>query len=120
MCNLCSSSVQFIIRNDKAGLFRFASLQSPTGVSLLQGRVQSPDSVVLIENGTIYTRSTAALRIARRLDGAWPLLYGLIVVPAPIRNEVYRVVARNRYRWFGRKESCWVPAPGLKHLFVDP
>lgn len=119
VCNLCSSSVQFIIRNDKAGRFRFAPLQSPTGRALLEGQAHTRNSVVLVEGEKVFTQSTAALRIARRLDGIWPLLYAFIVVPAPIRDGVYQFVARNRYRWFGKQDSCWVPSPELRRRFVD-
>lgn len=121
VCNLCSASVQFIIRNDKKGLFRFASLQSESGKHLLEqfGLKGDMGSVVLLENRKVYQYSTAALRIARRLDGGWPLLYGLMIVPPFIRNGVYRFIAKNRYRWFGQKQACWVPAPALQSRFLE-
>ena len=122
VCNLCSASVQFIIERDKHGYFKFASLQSETGQALLKKHnlpTNSFASVIMVENGTLYTHSTAALRIARHLDGAWKALYGLIVVPKFIRDRVYSFVADNRYRWFGKEESCWLPTPDLKARFYN-
>src|SRR5262249_11131123 len=112
VCNLCNSSVDFIIRRDRRARFRFASLQSAPARLLLRefGLDDSdPKSIVLIENGRAYCRSTAALRIARRLCGPWPLFYVLIVIPPALRDWIYDLMARNRYRWFGRRETCRVP-----------
>ena len=78
-----------------------------------------PDSIVLIDEGRLFTRSTAALRIARRLRFPWPLLYGLIVVPRPLRDFLYDWVARNRYRWFGKRDSCMLPTPELRARFLE-
>jgi len=123
VCNVCDASVRFVFGHDRDGVFRFAPLQSPIAKSLLH-RHHLPsddlDTVVLIEGDHVSTRSTAALRIVRRLGGAWPLLYGLIVVPRPLRDAAYRWFANNRYRWFGRRESCAIPAPGLRERFLDP
>ena len=122
VCNLCTGSVQFIIRRDPVGRFRFASLQSEVGTQLARHHGLSAEvlhSVVLIEDGHAYERSQAALRIARRLSGGWQLLWSLRVVPRPIRDAVYDVVARNRYRWFGRKDSCMIPTPELRARFLD-
>lgn len=121
VCNLCNSSVQFIIRHDKQARFRFASLQSDYAKQLFQQhRFDSTgtDSVVLLENGQLHTRSTAALKIARKLDGLWFLMYGFIVVPAPLRDVVYDFIARNRYQWFGRRTDCILPEPGMKERFL--
>jgi predicted DCC family thiol-disulfide oxidoreductase YuxK len=121
VCNLCTSSVQFIIKRDKKDLFRFAALQSDQAIHYLQPYTINPDSldtIILLENGTIYKRSTAALRIAKRLSGAWPLLYGFIIIPEPIRDYVYRQIAKRRYRIWGREESCMVPTPELKARFL--
>lgn len=121
VCNLCNSTVQFIIRNDRRGRFRFAALQSEAGRQLLQ-QYQLPEkalnTVVLIAEGRAYTRSGAALEIARRLDGAWPLCYAAIIMPRFFRDAVYNFIARNRYRWFGKQEACWMPAPELKQRFL--
>ena len=121
VCNLCNGTVDFIIEHDEAGYFRFASLQSDFARSALPpGDVAGePSSIVLREEGVLYRRSTAALRIARRLGGPWPLMYALIVVPAPIRDLVYRLIASYRYRWFGRAEVCRVPTAQLQARFIE-
>lgn len=121
VCNLCNSSVQFIVKRDKDATFRFASLQSEEAQELLDAFDDKPgdlSSVILVEDSKLYARSTAALRIARRLGGAWPLLYGFIIIPQPIRDGVYNWIARNRYRWFGKKDQCMIPSPDLKSRFL--
>lgn len=121
VCNLCAWSVQFIIRRDPRGQFRFAALQSAAGQRLLAERgLAGPDldSVVLIEGPRAYTRSGAALRIARRLTGLWPALAALLLVPRPLRDWAYSVVARNRYRWFGQQSECMLPTPELRARFL--
>lgn len=123
VCNLCNASVDFVIERDPQARFRFASLQSeaarrllgPLGYDLGTG---DPDSIVLVEDGRVYDRSSAALRIARRLGGFWRLLYVFMAVPRPLRDLVYRWIARNRYRWFGRTEACRMPTPELKRRFL--
>jgi predicted DCC family thiol-disulfide oxidoreductase YuxK len=120
VCNLCDSSVQFILLRDKKDRFRFASLQSDYGQNILKQHnlpTEKFNSLALIENGKLYQRSTGALRIARRLKGAWPMLFAFIIVPPFIRNFVYDFIARNRYRWFGKKESCMMPRPEWKQKF---
>ena len=122
VCNLCNRSVQFIIKRDKKGLFRFASLQGKAGHDLLQQYDLPYDtlySFVLIENGKAYTRSTATLRVLRKLGGGWKLLYGLIILPPFLRNAIYNWIARNRYKWYGKREECMVPTPELKSRFLD-
>ena len=121
VCNLCDSSVQFILLRDKKDRFRFASLQSDYGQNILKQHnlpTEKFNSLALIENGKLYQRSTGALRIARRLKGAWPMLFAFIIVPPFIRNFVYDLIARNRYRWFGKKESCMMPRPEWKQKFL--
>jgi predicted DCC family thiol-disulfide oxidoreductase YuxK len=121
VCNLCDSSVQFILLRDKKDRFRFASLQSDYGQNILKQHnlpTEKFNSLALIENGKLYQRSTGALRIARRLKGAWPMLFAFIIVPPFIRNFVYDFIARNRYRWFGKKESCMMPRPEWKQKFL--
>ncbi|MCO5240393.1 MAG: thiol-disulfide oxidoreductase DCC family protein [Chitinophagaceae bacterium] len=121
VCNLCNNSVQFVIKKDKKKTFYFTSLQSNTGQQLLELYRLSPgrfDSFVLIENKKAYTKSTAALRVVRRLEGLWILLYALIIIPPFIRDAVYDWVARNRYQWFGKSESCMLPTPELKGRFL--
>jgi predicted DCC family thiol-disulfide oxidoreductase YuxK len=122
VCNLCNSSVQFILRRDKAGKFLFASLQSPVGQQYLQKFGLPADelhSFILIENGKAYSRSSAALRVLRQLGGGWKLFYAFRILPAFIRDGVYNLIARHRYRWFGKRESCWLPTPELKSRFLD-
>ena len=124
VCNLCNSSVQFIIDRDRKGMFRFAAIQSEVGARLLAefGRaaiIGEPDSVMLMEGTTIFTHSDAALRIARRLDGPWPILCVFLLMPRVIRDAAYRIIARNRYRWFGRSETCRVPTPELRARFLE-
>ncbi|MCD1261321.1 thiol-disulfide oxidoreductase DCC family protein [Paenibacillus athensensis] len=122
VCNVCSSAVQFIIRRDPAGRFRFASLQSEAGRELLLRHglpADRIDTIVLIENGRSYTRSTAILRVVRGLKGAWPLLYGGIIIPRPLRDGLYRWFAANRYRWFGQRESCMLPTPDIRRRFLE-
>ena len=121
ICNLCNSSVQYIIRHDKKGLFKFASLQSETGRQIINRFNLPPgftDSFILVENNKVFTRSDAALKVARHLKGISKLLYGFIIVPAFIRNGVYDIIAKNRYKWFGRKDSCMIPAPGIESRFL--
>ncbi|MUG86796.1 DUF393 domain-containing protein [Paenibacillus timonensis] len=122
VCHLCQGAVKFIIKRDPVGRFRFASLQSPAGSRLLKAAVareEALDSVVLIEHGTPYTRSAAALRIARGLRYPWPLLYVLIIVPRGLRDAAYQFVAKHRYRWFGKDEACLVPTRELKERFLE-
>ncbi|SEM90535.1 thiol-disulfide oxidoreductase DCC family protein [Lihuaxuella thermophila] len=122
VCNFCNEWVQFVIRRDSRAKFRFAPLQSDTGQSLLSARGIDPaglDSLVLIEKNRHSTQSTAVLRICKELDGLWKVLYLLILVPRPLRNAVYRWVAANRYRWFGKRESCMIPTPEIRGRFLE-
>lgn len=122
VCHLCQSSVKFIIRRDPEAVFRLVSLQSEAGKNLLDNYgmeiVGDPDSVILIHRGKVWQRSTAALKIARRLSGGWPLLYVFILVPRFLRDFIYDWIAANRYRWFGRDDSCMLPDPGMKERFL--
>lgn len=123
VCNLCNSSVQFIIDRDPKGTLRFASLQSEAAAKLLRQHDLTPpegdpDSILLVEDGAVYSHSSAALRIARRLSGVWSVLYVFMLVPRPLRDLVYRFIARNRYRWFGKSEMCRVPTPELRERFL--
>lgn len=119
-CNMCDHSVQFIIKRDPSALFKFASLQSTAGQALLQ-QYQVPadiDSFVLIHNGAVYFRSSAALHISKHLKGLWKAAYFFIIIPAPVRDLFYSIVARNRYRWFGKKSSCMLPSPDVRKRFL--
>jgi predicted DCC family thiol-disulfide oxidoreductase YuxK len=121
VCNLCNGAVKFIIAQDPKGKYAFASLQSAVGEALLRRHnlpTQHIDTVVLVEEGKVYTRSSAGLRVAKGLGGVWTLLYVFMVVPKPIRDAVYDFIARNRYRWFGRQESCMLPSPEIAERFL--
>ena len=121
VCNLCNSTVKRVIRNDKKDIYRFAALQSDVGMVMVTEHgidTAKTDSILLVEGGRIYTKSTAALRIAKDLQGAYPLLYGFIIVPPIIRNWVYDFIARNRYNWYGKLDSCMIPTPELKKKFL--
>ena len=122
VCNLCNGAVRFVVRFDAAGTFRFAPLQSAAGRALLDRHglgEEAFDSVVLIENGIAYRKSDAALRIARRLDGPWPLAYPLAVLPRRVRDAAYDAVADRRYRLFGRSDECRIPPPELRERFAE-
>lgn len=125
VCNLCNGFVQFIIERDAAGRFRFAALQSAAGQAVLARHgfdaavvAAEPDSVLLELDGQLYSHSEAVLRIARELGGPWRLLGAGRLLPRSWRDAAYRFVARHRYRWFGRQESCWLPTPELKARFL--
>jgi predicted DCC family thiol-disulfide oxidoreductase YuxK len=121
VCNLCNGAVQFIVRRDPAAYFQFASMGSAAALHVLGAAPipdPLPDSLILVEDGGVFTRSTAALRIARRLTFPWPLAYALVVIPRPLRDLIYDLVARYRYRVFGRRDHCMIPGPGLRERFL--
>jgi len=123
VCNLCNSSVQFIIRNDKKNIFLFAPLQGKTGQEVISNfniDTSQTDSILLYsqKNG-ISERSTAALKIARRLRFPFNILTVFLIIPNFIRNWVYDLIARNRYRWFGKQDACMIPTPELKSKFLE-
>lgn len=121
VCNLCNSSINFIIDRDSKKLFRYASLQSDFGehVKTQFGRSADLDSVLLLQGDRLLQKSDAALEIARQLDGLWPALAVFKVIPRAIRDAVYSWIARNRYRWFGKQDACRIPTPDLRALFLD-
>ncbi len=122
VCNLCNGSVNFIIAHDPEAKFKFAPMQDPAGKALLEKyNLQHIDlsTFVLIEDGQVYFRSTAWMRIMRQLDGAWPLLSGFALVPRFIRDGVYDLIGSNRYRLFGKKEVCMIPTPDIKARFIE-
>jgi predicted DCC family thiol-disulfide oxidoreductase YuxK len=121
VCNLCSGAVQFILKRDYKNHFVFASLQSEVGKQLLlKYQVTTKvETIILIQDNKWFSQSDAALEIARKLSGAWPLLYALKIFPRFIRDGVYNWISRNRYRFFGKKESCMIPAPAWKNRFLD-
>ena len=121
VCNLCNGAVRFIAANDPERHFAFASLQSPSARDLLGERLtdaREPDSVILVSGGRRYERSDAALHIALGLRAPWPLAFAAILIPRAARDAVYRWIARNRYRWFGRTDVCALPPPGLRERFL--
>lgn len=122
VCNLCKGAVQFVIKRDNKNQFLFASLQSEEGKQILEShnfRLKKINSFLLVENGSVYGRSTAALKVIKKLTGFWPVLYIFIIVPKFIRDSVYNWIAKNRYQWFGRKDECMVPTPELKAKFLN-
>jgi len=121
-CNLCNGFVQFVIKRDPKARYRFAALRSAAAQAALDaaGAAEAlPDSVVLVSGGRLRTRSAAALTILRSLGWLWPLTSVFVIVPRPLRDLVYDWVARNRIRWFGRQQACWVPTPELRSRFSD-
>lgn len=122
VCNYCCGVVNFIIRRDPGGVFRFAPFQSEAARKVL-GQYDYPadslDSFVLIEDGKLYTKSEAGLRVQKLLGGFHKLLYAFILVPAPLRDAVYDYIARHRYEWYGKKNECMVPTPDIKNRFLE-
>lgn len=122
VCNLCNRVVQFVIKKDKKKQFLFASLQGKAGQEVLKKYNLPADdlnSFTLLEGDHIYTRSTAALRVLKKMSGRWRLLYAFIIVPKFIRNAVYNRIARNRYKWYGKRNECMVPTLELKERFLE-
>lgn len=120
VCNLCNGFVQFVIKRDPHARFKFAALQSDAAVELLLTHQIDPkelSSVIFIVNKTVYTQSDAALKIAQNLGSAWPLAASLLIIPKFIRNAVYRFIAKNRYRWFGKTDQCMMPNPRFENRF---
>ncbi|WP_027067184.1 thiol-disulfide oxidoreductase DCC family protein [Maribacter sp. Hel_I_7] len=122
VCNLCNNTVQFVIKRDVNDIFRFTPLQSDTAKKLLHERnidIDDIDSIILIEpNVAYYTKSTAALEIGKELKGYDGLSVILLWLPESFRNIVYNYVAKNRYKWYGKKESCMIPTQELKNKFI--
>jgi predicted DCC family thiol-disulfide oxidoreductase YuxK len=129
VCNLCNGFVQFVLARDPCRRFKFGSLQSEAAQKLLARHVHSDigvglesiplSSVILLEDdGRIYRESAAVLRVLKGLSGLWPLMYAFVIIPAPIRDRVYRWIARNRYRWFGKRDQCMLPTPEVRDRFI--
>ena len=119
-CNFCDSSVQFIIKRDPDGFFQFAALQSEIGEELKK-KHQIPDrldSIIVIENNTVYDSSDAALFISKHLNGLWKCFYIVKLIPKSLRNSVYKIIAKNRYNWFGKKDFCVIPSPDIRNRFL--
>lgn len=121
VCNLCNGAVQWVLLRDKRDVFRFAALQSETGQDLLRRHQQDTlqyNTVIMVDGDRLYTHSDAVLEIARRLGFPWRLLFIFYYCPRSLRNAVYNWVARNRYRWFGKSQTCMLPRPEWQHKFV--
>jgi len=122
VCNWCVFWVQFIIHRDPGKIFHFASLQSSVGQKILN-KLGLPgkdlNTMILVENDRFYTKSSAVLKITKSMNGFWPILFVFIIVPPGLRNLLYNFIARNRFRWFGRKETCLVPTPDIRDRFWE-
>jgi predicted DCC family thiol-disulfide oxidoreductase YuxK len=121
ICNLCNSSVQFVINHDNKQHFLFASIQSDASAKLLlqhNYKNNSLNTIVLIEGGKTYNKSTAVLKIARNLDGFWKIFYIFLFIPKIIRDKIYDIIAKNRYRWFGKKKECVYYFDLYKNRFI--
>jgi predicted DCC family thiol-disulfide oxidoreductase YuxK len=121
VCNFCNSSVQFIIKRDSTGIYQFTSLQSDIGQKLLtEHNVPTElDSFIYLEDNNVYFKSTAALKVCRNLKGLWKLVYIFIIIPRPLRDMVYEIIARNRYKWFGKRDACMIPSPEQWKRFLE-
>jgi predicted DCC family thiol-disulfide oxidoreductase YuxK len=122
ICNLCNSSVAFVLRRDTRRRFRFAALQSNYGKSQLHFcGVEQPieETIVLVDAGVCYTRSDAILRILSHLPGGWRLLGGLRLIPKPLRDWLYDIISRNRYAWFGNHNVCMISSVGFEDRFIN-
>lgn len=121
VCNFCNSAVNFVIKRDKKARIQFAPLQSEKGRLFARQYGINPDDMktfIFIEDNKVYTKSTASLKVCRYLGALWPLCYGAIIIPAFLRNSLYNWVARNRYKWFGKKETCMIPTPEVRARFI--
>ena len=121
VCNFCNSTVNFVIKRDKKAILHFAPLQSDIGQQLLKEYHLPNDemrSFVFIEKGKAYTQSTAALKVCKYLSSLWSLCYAFIIIPKFIRDGIYNWIAKNRYKWFGKKESCMIPSVDVDKRFL--
>jgi len=120
-CNLCNGAVQFILKRDKKSYFYFASLSWPVAEPILNSseELREVDSIILYEGEKVFTKSSAALKIASKLGGLWPAMNVFWVLPKFLRDPVYNFIARNRYKWFGKKDTCMMPESDVSHRFLD-
>ncbi len=123
VCNLCNGAVTRVIRYDKKNTFLFAALSSETGKKIMDHihiDTNKVDSIILYDPNVSYDiKSTAAIKVMRHFGGLWRLTSLFLLIPAPFRNWVYDFIAKNRYKWFGKKESCMIPTPALKERFLE-
>lgn len=121
VCNLCNSLVIFLIKRDRKNVFKFTALQSPQGQQILKKhelKTDAFDSFVLYQKDTIYQKSSAGIRVLSKLGGLWSLFKIFLIVPRPIRDFVYSIIAKNRYNWWGKKDQCMIPTPELQKKFL--
>lgn len=120
VCNFCNWNVLFIIKHDPAAKFKFAALQSPAGQKLVKDFqiINEGDSLIFIDNEKYDVQSTAVLKICKNLSFFWKFFYIFIIIPRPLRDFVYKVIATNRYKWFGKKDSCLIPSPDMRKRFL--
>ncbi|MFT5166128.1 MAG: putative DCC family thiol-disulfide oxidoreductase YuxK [Saprospiraceae bacterium] len=121
VCNLCNGAVKFAIKRDKKAVLHFASLQSDLAGELMRKHnieEHQLKTFIFIEKDKAYTRSTAGLKLVKSFGGVWSLLYAFIIIPKPIRDAVYNLISNNRYRWFGKQESCMIPTPEIRARFL--
>ena len=121
VCNFCNGAVNFIIARDRDGYFKFAPLQSETGIEMQKEcgiDSEKTDSIILVENEKVFLHSSAALKIARHLNGLWPAFYVFVIVPRPLRDWAYKLFAKYRYRLFGRQDACMIPTPEMRARFL--
>lgn len=121
VCNLCNTSVNFVIKHDRKRWFKFAPLQSERGQTLLKAHhlpTEDFDTFILIQERKSFTKSTAALQVLKNLGGLWQLVYVFIIIPRPMRDFVYQLIAKNRYRWFGKRAACMIPTEDVKSRFL--
>ena len=122
VCNYCNSMVNFVIRQDKKKVFRFAALQSKAGQQVLKEWNLPPeefDSFLVLDNGKLYSRSTAVLQVANKLPWYWKWSQLFRILPRFMRDGAYNIIARNRYKWFGKKDQCMIPTPDVRERFLD-
>ena len=122
VCNLCNNSVKFIIKNDKRNIFKFAPIQGKYGIKIQNSyniNTTQINSIILVDGEKTFTKSSAALRIAKDLKAPFFMFYVFIIIPVFIRNFIYDLIAKNRYKWFGKMESCMIPSNELKNKFFD-
>ncbi|NQX86835.1 MAG: thiol-disulfide oxidoreductase DCC family protein [Flavobacteriaceae bacterium] len=122
VCNLCNNTVQYVIQRDHKNKYLFASLQSKVGKQIIEAfniDTTKTDSILLYSNGQLYSKSTAALKVAATLGFPTNVLAISLIIPAFIRNVVYDYIAKNRYKWYGKKKDCMIPSPELKSKFID-
>ena len=120
-CSLCNGAVDFVLKRDTRKKLLLASIQGTAGQGVLKKYELPPsylDTLVLVEEGKVYLGSTAALRVARFLGGGWPLFYGLIIIPKGVRDRIYQWISRNRYQWFGRRDTCRIPSASESAHFL--